>query len=56
MSFSEFLNSRRSVAKDLVSHLQAHYDYVSVLGVDIQAKAIRVDRTTSNISAGRDTE
>ena len=56
MSFSEFLNSRRSVAKDLVSHLQAHYDYVSVLGVDIQAKAIRVDRNTSNISAGRDTE
>ena len=56
MSFSEFLNSRRSVVKDLVSRLQAHYDYVSVLGVDIQAKSVRVDRNTSNISAGRDTE
>ena len=56
MSFSEFLNSRRSAAKNLVAELRKHYDYVSLLGVDIQSKTIRVDRNTSNISSGRDTE
>ena len=56
MSFSEFLNSRRSAAKELVAALRKEYDYVSVLGADIQNKTIRVDRNTSGINAGRDTE
>ena len=56
MAFSEFLNSRRQAAKALVCALKKHYSYVSVLGVDIKARSIRVDRNTSNISAGRDTE
>lgn len=56
MSFSEFLNSRRSIVKELVCELKKHYEYVSVLGADIQAKTIRVDRNTSGISSGRDTE
>lgn len=56
MSFSEFLNSRRDAAKKLVMELRGSFEYVSVLGADIQAKSIRVDRNTSNISAGRDTE
>ena len=56
MGFSEFLNSRRSTAKDLVAHLRRQYAYASVLGVDVKARSIRVNRNTSNISAGRDTE
>ena len=56
MAFSEFLNSRRPAAKALVRALQAHYSYVSVLGVDVKARSIRVDRNTSGIHAGRDTE
>ncbi|MBR4887987.1 MAG: TldD/PmbA family protein [Clostridia bacterium] len=54
--FSGFLNEKRSAAKELVAALQQHYKYVSVLGVDINARTIREDRNTSNISAGRDTE
>ena len=56
MSFSEFLNSRRSAMKELVCELKKNYDYVSVLGADIQGKSIRVDRNTSSIGANRDTE
>ncbi len=56
MSFSEFLNSRRSAAKALVSELKKKFEYVSILGADIRAKSVRVDRNTSNIINGRDTE
>ena len=56
MAFSEFLNSRRSAARILVAELRKHYDYVSLLGVDIQAKTIRADRNTSGIRSGMDTE
>lgn len=56
MSFSPFLNSRRAAAKTLVAQLKEHFDYVSVLGSDIKAKSIRVDRNSSGISSGRDTE
>ena len=56
MAFSEFLNSRREAAKTLVAALHNHFDYVSVLGVDIQSKSVRVNRNTSNILPGRDTE
>ena len=56
MSFSEFLNARRASAKELVARLREQYEYASVLGVDVKARNIRVDRNTSGISAGRDTE
>ena len=56
MAFSEFLNSRRGAAKELVAQLRKEYAYVSVLGADIKAKSIRVDRNTSAIRPGRDTE
>ncbi len=56
MSFSNFLDSRRAAAKELVSELKKKFNYVSVLGVDIKSKTVRVDRNTSNISSGRDTE
>lgn len=35
MSFSTFLDSRRSAAKELVAQLKKHFAYVSVLGVDV---------------------
>ena len=56
MSFSAFLQSRRSAVKELVFELKKHYAYVSVLGADIQGKTVRVDKNTSSISANRDTE
>ena len=56
MSFSEFLHSRRQDAKALVCELKKEFRYASILGSDIKSKAIRVDRNTSNISNGRDTE
>lgn len=56
MSFSEFLRSRTGDAKALVAQLRQHFDYVSVLGVDVKAKSIRVNKNTALISAGRDTE
>lgn len=56
VSFSAFLNERRPAAKALVSALKAHFTYVSVLGVDVEAKTVRADRNTSGIGYGRDTE
>ena len=56
MRFSEFLDSRRKDAKALVSELRKEFAYASVLGSDIKSKSVRVDRNTSGISTGRDTE
>lgn len=56
MAFSQFLESRRQRAKDLVLLLHQQYPYVSVLGADIKAKSIRVDARTSNIGNGMDTQ
>ena len=56
MSFSEFLHSRRADAKALVAELKKNYDYVSVLGVDVKARSIRVDNKLTSISSGMDTE
>ncbi|MBE6925852.1 MAG: TldD/PmbA family protein [Ruminococcaceae bacterium] len=56
MPFSEFLDSRRKDAKALVAELRKEFAYASVLGADIKSKSVRVDRNTSNISTGRDTE
>ena len=56
MGFSGFLNSRRENSKELVAELKKRFTYVSVLGSDIQAKAVRADKNSSSISLGRDTE
>ncbi len=56
MAFSKFLDSRRDHVKALVAELKKHFSYVSILGVDIKATSIRVDRNTAGINPGRDTE
>lgn len=56
MSFSKFLDSRRSVAHELVTLLRSHFEYVSILGVDVKARSVMADRNTSAIRSGRDTE
>lgn len=56
MAFSEFLNSRRAAAKELVAALKQHFEYVSVLGADIQSKSVQVTKNTSDISPNNDTE
>ena len=56
MSFSDFLNSRRDAAKALVAELKNTYDYVSILGVDVKARSISVNKKLTNISSGMDTE
>jgi len=56
MAFSKFLDARRPECKALVAELRKNFAYVSILGVDAKATAIRVDRNTSGINPGRDTE
>jgi len=56
MAFSKFLESRRADAKALVKALGREFSYVSLLGVDIKATSVRVDRNSSGINPGRDTE
>ena len=56
MSFSKFLDSRRDVLKELAAQLRQHFEYVSILGVDIKARSVRANRNTSSIGNGRDTE
>ena len=56
MAFSLYLTEKRSAMKELVSCLGAHFSYVSVLGVDVKVTEIRVDRNSSTIAPGMDTE
>ena len=56
MAFSKFLDSKRPECKALVHELRKTFAYVSVLGVDIKTTGIRVDRNTSSIGPGSDTE
>jgi len=56
MSFSKYLDSKRSEIKQLVTELKKSFLYVSVLGVDIKATSFRVDKNTSNIDPGNDVE
>ena len=56
MAFSKFLDTKRADMKALVEALSGHFSYVSILGVDVKATAIRVDRNTAGIGPGRDTE
>ena len=56
MAFSEYLASRRSDARALVTELKKTYDYVSVLGVDVKARSVSANTKLTNISSGMDTE
>ena len=56
MAFSKFLDAKRGEMKALVEALGEYFSYVSILGVDVKATSIRVDRNTSGIGPGRDTE
>jgi len=56
MGFSEFLNTRREAARELVNALGEQFSYVSVLGVDVKARSVRADKNTTNIRPGMDTE
>jgi len=56
MGFSAFLSSRRESGEKLIQLLSQRYSYASLLGVDVAAKTIRADRSTSAITSGRDTE
>ena len=56
MAFSTFLESKRQTVKSLVDKLHERFSYVSVLGLDVKTTAIRVDKKSSTIAPGRDTE
>ena len=56
MAFSKFLDCKRQDCKALVRELRKTFAYVSVLGVDIKATGIRVDRNTAAINPGAATE
>lgn len=52
MKFSEFLDSKRSACRALVTELGKSFAYVGVLGSDVRSSAIRVNRSISDISEG----
>ena len=56
MAFSEFLQSRRGAARDLVRELRKEYRYVSILGADVKARSIHVNKNSSSIRSSEDTE
>lgn len=56
MGFSEFLNSRRHAMKALAAQLKKTFEFVSILGSDISAHSIRVDKNGSSMTPGSETE
>ena len=56
MQFSEFLESRRETCRDLITELKKIYPYASILGTDQNARSIRVNKNSSAIAPGMDTE
>ncbi len=54
MAFSTFLVSRRADMKALAGHLKKKFQYVSVLGQDIKATDVMVNRSASFIAPSRD--
>ena len=52
MSFSEFLNSRRSDCKALVNELSKSFSYVAILGSDVKSSMIGADKNMSNVNEG----
>ena len=54
--FSRYLKSKKKIVRHLIDELGQEYSYVSILGTDVSATAISVDRTTANVTPGRLTE
>ena len=56
LAFSPYLTDKRAAVKELVACLGKEFSYVSVLGVDVKVSEFRVDRNSSTIAPGMDTE
>jgi TldD protein len=52
MSFSEFLNSRRTDCKALVDELSKSFSYVAILGSDVKSSMIGADKNMSSVDEG----
>lgn len=52
MAFSTFLESRRADCRALVEELGKHFAYVSVLGSDVKASAVRAEKRSVSIGEG----
>ena len=53
MPFSTYLDGKRAECRALVAALGKRFPYVSVLGTDVRATAIRADKKSSNVQDGR---
>ena len=49
MPFSTYLDGKRQDCRELVDALSEHFQYVSILGTDVRAEAIRADRKMSTV-------
>ena len=49
MALSAFLQSKKEACRALVEALGRHFDYVSILGTDVKATSVRVNRQISNV-------
>jgi TldD protein len=52
MKFSEYLNSKRTDCRQLISALSRHFRYVSILGSDVKSTAVSVNKRSSSIGEG----
>ena len=50
---SEFLTSKKSVLKSLISQLRESFDYASVLGTDVKCKSFSVRDKSASVADGR---
>ena len=53
MPFSTYLDGKRGECRALVAALGQRFPYVSILGTDVRATSIRVDKNTSMVQDGR---
>ncbi len=52
MAFSSFLNAKRGALRALCQKLGETFDYVGILGADVRSRAVRVNRSVTNIGEG----
>ena len=53
MPFSSYLDKKREDCRALVQALSGHFRFVSVLGTDVSASVVRVNRKSSAVQDGR---
>ena len=53
MPFSSYLDGKRAACRALVQALGQRFPYVSILGTDVRATAIRADKMSSMVQDGR---